>query len=64
MKVVELREKSIDELLVTADELKASIHQNQIDIAMNKAQNNYDIRNAKKDLARVMTVINEKKVSA
>ena len=64
MKVVELREKSIDELLSVADELKVTIHQNQIDIAMNKTQNNYDIRNAKKDLARVMTVISEKKASA
>jgi large subunit ribosomal protein L29 len=64
MKVVELREKSIDELLSVADELKVTIHQNQIDIAMNKAQNNYNIRNAKKDLARVMTIINEKKASA
>ncbi|MEA3323499.1 MAG: 50S ribosomal protein L29 [Patescibacteria group bacterium] len=64
MKVVELREKSIEELLIVADELKVSIHQNQVDIVMNKSQNNYDIRNAKKDLARVLTVIKEKESNA
>lgn len=64
MKVVELREKSIEELLIVADELKVSIHQNQVDIAMNKSQNNYDIRNAKKDLARVLTIIKEKESNA
>lgn len=60
MKVVEIREKNIEELLKTADELKASIHQNQMDLMMKKSQNNRDIRKVKKDLARVMTVINEK----
>ncbi len=60
MKVVELREKNIDELLKTADVLKANIHQNQMDLMMKKSQNNRDIRNVRKDLARVMTVIAEK----
>ncbi len=60
MKVVELREKNIDELLIVVDELKASIHQTQMDLMMKKTQKNRDIRNAKKDLARIMTVIGEK----
>ncbi|MEN8252222.1 MAG: 50S ribosomal protein L29 [Patescibacteria group bacterium] len=60
MKVVELREKNIDELLKTSDELKAKIHQSQMDLMLKRSQNNRDIRNAKKDLARVMTVIGEK----
>jgi len=64
MKVVELREKSIDELLKVVDDLKASVHQSQMDLMMNKSQKNSDIRNAKKDLARVMTVIGEKKRNA
>ena len=63
MKVVELREKNIDEFLKTADDLKASIHQTQMDLMMKKTQNNRNIRNSKKDLARVMTVIAEKTCS-
>jgi len=64
MKVVELREKNIDELLKVVDDLKASIHQGQMDLMINKSQVTSDIRNAKKDLARVMTVIKEKKHNA
>jgi len=64
MKVVELREKSIDELLKVVDDLKASVHQSQMDLMMNKSQKNSDIHNTKKDLARVMTVIEEKKRNA
>ena len=60
MKVVELREKSIDELLKVVEDLKASVHQSQMDLIMNKSQKSSDIRNAKKDLARVMTIIKEK----
>ncbi len=61
MKTVELREKNIEELYVLADDLKAQIHQKKMDIALNKEQNHRSIRNAKKDLARVMTVITQKK---
>ena len=64
MKVVELREKSIDELLKVVEDLKASVHQSQMDLMMNKSQTSSDIGNAKKDLARVMTVIGEKKRNA
>ncbi len=61
MKVVEIREKSIDELLKIVEDLKAAIHQSQMDLIMNKSQKSSDIRNKKKDLARVMTVIKEKR---
>jgi len=64
MKVVELREKNNEELLVVADDLKVTIHQGQMDLAMNKSQGHRSIRDAKRDLARVMTVIGEKNRSA
>lgn len=64
MKVVELREKNVDELCVVADELRASIHQNTTDVMLNKTKVHSAIYAAKKDLARVMTVINEKRQSA
>ena len=60
MKVVELREKNIEELRIIADELEARIQQNRMDVRMNKSQNHRAIRNDKKNFARVMTVINEK----
>ncbi len=64
MKVVEIREKNIDELLKVVEDLKANVHQSQMDLMMNKSQKSSDIRNIKKDLARVMTVIEEKKRNA
>ncbi len=63
MKVIELREKSIDELFKVVEDLKAIVHQNRMDLMMNKSQKNNEIRIKKKDLARVMTIINEKKRS-
>jgi ribosomal protein L29 len=61
MKVVELREKKVDELLNIVDELKVSIHQNKMDLIMKKSQSNHSVKVAKKDLARVLTIIEEKR---
>jgi ribosomal protein L29 len=60
MKIVELREKTIDELRIIADDLKVQIHQKKMDIATNKAVDHGMIVKNKKELARVLTVINEK----
>lgn len=60
MKLVELREKTRDELLIIIDDLKKAIHQQQMDIATRKTQSHAVIKNAKKDLARVMTILNER----
>lgn len=62
MKLVELREKTNDELQVIGDDLKKKIHQQRMDIAVRKTQDHAIIRNAKKDLARVMTVLREKQI--
>ncbi len=64
MKIVELREKNIDELRVIADDLRADMHQKKLEIAMNTASDHGVIAHAKKDLARVMTVIGEKERTA
>jgi ribosomal protein L29 len=63
MKIVEMREKNNEELSVIADDLRAKIHQTQCDVAMNKSKTVSDIRSAKKELARVLTVINEKSLN-
>lgn len=60
MKVVEMREKSVDELRVIVDELRAQIHQNTMDVMLNKTKSHSMISKAKRDLARVETVITEK----
>ncbi|PID51740.1 MAG: 50S ribosomal protein L29 [Candidatus Moraniibacteriota bacterium] len=64
MKIVELREKTTDELQVIAQDLQQEIHQKRMDVAMNIAKDHGVIRNKKKDLARVKTVLNEKKRDA
>ncbi|MFA5986842.1 MAG: 50S ribosomal protein L29 [Parcubacteria group bacterium] len=64
MKVVELREKNIDELLIVAEDLRGKIHQSVMDITLNKSKEHNKITCAKRDLAQVMTVIGEKKRSA
>lgn len=60
MKIVELREKNIDELRVIADDLRSGIHQKRMEVAMNTAGDHGVIAKSKKELARVMTVIAEK----
>jgi len=60
MKVVELREKNIEELYVLLDDLKKQIHQNRMDFMLNKSQDSNSISSAKKDLARIKTIIKEK----
>lgn len=62
MKLVELREKNRDELLIVCDDLKKDIHQQRMDLAIRKTQDHAKIKKSKKDLARVMTVLREKQV--
>ncbi|PID52354.1 MAG: 50S ribosomal protein L29 [Candidatus Moraniibacteriota bacterium] len=64
MKIVELREKNVDELHVIADDLRADIHQKKLEISMNTASDHGVVAKNKKELARVMTVISEKERAA
>jgi large subunit ribosomal protein L29 len=60
MKVTELREMSIDELKVRADELSEELSRMKIQLALKRLDNPLKARNARRDLARIKTVINEK----
>ncbi len=60
MKVTELREMSIDELKVRADELSEELSRMKIQLALKRLDNPLKSRNARRDLARIKTVINEK----
>lgn len=59
MKAKELKERDIEELNVVVEDLKATIHKNSMDVSMNKSSNVHLISEAKRDLARVLTVIRE-----
>lgn len=60
MKVTELREMNIDELKVRADELSEELSRMKIQLALKRLDNPLKVRIARRDLARIKTVINEK----
>jgi large subunit ribosomal protein L29 len=60
MKAKELREKTIEELRKLERELRKKIQELKIMKALKKLDKPHLLKFARKDLARVLTVINEK----
>ena len=60
MKAVELREMTLEELIVKERELKEELARMRIQLAIKRLDNPLLVRVAKRDLARVKTIINEK----
>jgi large subunit ribosomal protein L29 len=60
MKVTELREMNIDELKVREEELSEELSRMKIQLALKRLDNPLKARIARRDLARIKTVINEK----
>jgi large subunit ribosomal protein L29 len=60
MKVTELREMNLDELKVREDELSEELSRMKIQLALKRLDNPLKARNARRDLARIKTVMNEK----
>ena len=60
MKVTELREMNIDELKVRQEELSEELSRMKIQLALKRLDNPLKARLARRDLARIKTVINEK----
>ncbi|MFH1965665.1 MAG: 50S ribosomal protein L29 [Acidobacteriota bacterium] len=60
MKSAELREKSVDELKVEADEMSKQLFQLRLQKATGQLDNVSKFKQIKKDLARVNTVLTEK----
>ncbi|MBU4204585.1 50S ribosomal protein L29 [Patescibacteria group bacterium] len=60
MKTVDLRKKSKEELQRNIQELRESLSKLFFKLAANKLKNVKEIRNIKKDIARILTVIKEK----
>jgi ribosomal protein L29 len=60
MKTKELREKNKEELLKIVSEKKEKIRKIRFDIAAKQVKDARALRNEKKDIARVLTLIREK----
>lgn len=63
MKVSDLRNKSLEELRKLSEELKKKINQLMIEKSLGKLAKPHFLKLTKRDLARVLTIINEKKVN-
>ena len=60
MKVTELREMNLDELKAREAELSEELSRMKIQLALKRLDNPLKARVARRDLARIKTIINEK----
>lgn len=60
MKIKELREKSEGELKKLLDEKRELARKFRFDVATRQAKNSRAIRNEKRDIAKILTLIGEK----
>jgi ribosomal protein L29 len=56
MDVTELRNKSAEELTRLAQELRAKLHDAEFSVAMHQSKKVRELRELKRDLARVLTI--------
>ena len=59
MKTGELRQKTKEELQKILQGLREKLRQLRFDLASGKVKNVREIRGVKKDIARILTIINE-----
>lgn len=57
MKIKELREKSEGELQKLLEEKREAVRKLRFDIASRQVKNHREGRNAKKDIARILTIL-------
>ena len=60
MKIIELRQRSKTELQKTLQEKREHLRQLRFDLVSGKVKNVKQIREIKKDIAKILTLINEK----
>ncbi|OGF30381.1 50S ribosomal protein L29 [Candidatus Falkowbacteria bacterium RIFOXYD2_FULL_35_9] len=63
MKIQELREKKIEELKVRLQELAVSLHDLNFKVANSQVKNIREIRDVKKMVARIETIICQKELN-
>jgi len=61
MKIAEIQRKSGEELKKSLSELKERLRQLRFDLSAGKVKNIREIRQTKKDIARILTILNSKK---
>ncbi|HUU51805.1 MAG: 50S ribosomal protein L29 [Candidatus Aminicenantaceae bacterium] len=61
MKATEFRELTEDELLSKEEELKDQLFKLKFQLALGQLENAMKLKNIKKDLARIKTILREKK---
>jgi large subunit ribosomal protein L29 len=63
MKAKELRQKSDNELEKMLQEKRKKLYQLRSDLVAGKVKNVREIRMVKKDIGRILTILNERKLS-
>ena len=61
MRIKELREKNKEELIKMLAEKRETLRKLRFDVASKQIKNNREIRESRKDIARIMTLINQAK---
>lgn len=61
IKIKELREKSTEELKRLLSEKRAHVRKLRFDVAAKQIKNTRDLRNTRKTIARILTLINASK---
>ncbi|UCF07151.1 MAG: 50S ribosomal protein L29 [bacterium] len=64
MKAVELRELTLEELRMREEELTEELARQKIQLSIKRLDNPLQVRNTRRELARVKTILNEKKKAA
>ena len=64
MKASELREKSVDELKNELANLKDELFRLRFQLAINQLDNPMRIKDVKKDIARIMTILRDNEIKA
>ncbi len=62
-KAAELRNKTVEELMVMVREIKAELYDTRSKIATRQIEDNNKSRRLRRQIARVLTVLNEKAVA-
>jgi len=60
MKAVDIRKKNEDELKKNLQDLREDLGKLRFKVVANKLKNVREIRNRKKEIARIITIMNEK----
>lgn len=60
MKAKDLRDKNINELIKNLEEKRNEAQTLTFDVSVKQAKNHRELRNTKRDIARILTVISEK----